>query len=405
MTADAQRLRGKHLHLDCFAGIAGDMFLGAALDLGVPQEAIRRGLARLPLSGYELRVSRALRMGIEGCDLTVEVSQPAAGGHRHWSGIREMIQRADLPAGARQRALSIFGRIARAEARLHGVDEEQVHFHEVGAVDSIVDIVGAALALEWLSPARVTSRAVPTGGGGTTRCEHGPLPVPAPATLQILAEARADVQRGGADRELCTPTGAAIAADSVEAYLPLPAGQVLAVGYGAGDDVLQDRPNLLRLILFEPAPVDEAEHDAVVLEANIDNMSPELCGHLMQQLFDAGARDVWFTPITMKKGRPALTVSALCAASLLDAVGSALLQESTSIGLRHHRVGRRTLSRAIVEVDTPYGRLQLKVASEGERQLNVSPEYESCRAAAEEHGVPLKEVYAAALAAYRENAH
>jgi len=434
-------LRGKHLHLDCFAGIAGDMFLGALLDLGVPQTVLRDGLARLDLSAtYELRIGRRLQMGLSGCDVKVVLPgaehqhphqhhaheahdhardhhhdhehehehhgpshAPASGashGHRTWASIRALIERSGLGEPVKRRALDIFGRVARAEARLHDRPEDEVAFHEVGAIDSIVDIVGAAILLEHLAPARITSRPVPLGHGFTT-CAHGRLPVPAPAALAILAEAAAPVEDGAADLELCTPTGAAIVASCAEAYGQLPAAPVLAAGYGAGDSTLPDRPNLLRVVVLESQPPDPAELEAVVLEANVDDMPGEWSGHLLERLFAAGARDVWFTPIVMKKGRPALTVSALCAADHLNVVGDVLLAESTSIGYRYRRVGRRTLTRGMVEVETAYGRLRLKVSRDGDRVLNAAPEYEVLRVAAARHGVPLKEVHAAALAAYR----
>lgn len=445
-------LRGKALYFDCFAGVAGDMFLGAALHLGVPEAYLRQHLARLPLSGHRLQIARTRRSGIEGVDLkvlppegTAPEASPEPGGHGHhhhhhgggeaghqhhgpadqhahppggdeaehhhgghtaWRTIRRAIEAAELPGGTTARALDIFGRIARAEASLHGMDPEGVTFHEVGAVDSIVDIVGAALVLDYLRPTRVTARPVPLGHG-TTRCAHGLLPVPAPATLAIAAEAGVEVEDGGVAMELCTPTGAAIVAHCAEGYGPLPAGRVAAVGYGAGDRTMADRPNLLRLVLLEPAAgqrapgEDEADHRAVVLEANIDNMAPELCGHLLERLFEEGARDVWYTPITMKKGRPALTISVLCAESRQQALAELLLRESTTIGLRHHPVGRLTLERRIEPVQTPYGPIPIKVAGQGGETYNAAPEYEACRQAARRHGVPLKEIYAAAAAAHR----
>jgi uncharacterized protein (TIGR00299 family) protein len=400
--------RAKQLHIDCFAGIAGDMFLGAMLDLGVPEPVVRDGLAALPVSTFELRVDRATRMGIVARDVKVVVPSPqgdhwgdhAGHSHRSWRSIRGMLESSTLDDNVKRRAVRIFERVARAEGRLHGKPPDEVAFHEVGAVDSIVDIVGAAVALEYLAPARVTSRPVPLGRG-KTRCAHGTLPVPSPAAVAILAEAEAAVEDGDAELELCTPTGAAIIADTVSGFGGIPAARIIAAGYGAGDAQLEDRPNLLRLLLFEPAPARELDREAVVLEANIDNMPPEWCGYLMERLFAAGARDVWYTPIQMKKGRPALTVSTLCAGSDREAVGAVLLAESTTIGLRYHHVGRRVLAREHVEVETPYGGIRVKVAREGERALNAVPEYEDCRAAARRSGAPLKEVHAAALAAYR----
>jgi pyridinium-3,5-bisthiocarboxylic acid mononucleotide nickel chelatase len=412
--------RGGHLHLDCFAGIAGDMFLGAALDLGVPEAIVREALATLDLEGYELVVSRAKRMGLEGCDVKVLVAgdthphhhehphehphphpRPEPGArppvaHRSYTSIRALVERSPLPGGVKARAHDIFARIARAESKLHGMAEDEIEFHEVGAIDSLVDIVGAAVCLDQLAPSRVTSRRIPLGHG-TTRCAHGILPVPSPAVLEILEGAT--VEDGGAPIELCTPTGAAIAASCVQAYGELPSGKILASGYGVGDRILDDRPNLLRLVVLEPSR-EGAEEEAVVLEANIDDMSHELCGHAMERLFAAGARDVWFTPILMKKGRPALTLSVLCDPSLLEAVGSELLRETTSIGFRYRPVGRRTLERRSVTVETPYGEIPVKLALERGEVWNAAPEYEACREAALRARVPLKEVFAAALASY-----
>jgi pyridinium-3,5-bisthiocarboxylic acid mononucleotide nickel chelatase len=397
-------LTGKHLYLDCTSGIAGDMFLGAAIDLGVPEAAIREGLGKLHLHGYRLEVGRKQHSGISGCDIKVVVEHDHKHDHGHehraWADIRQMIEGSGLGDPVKQRAIDIFSRVARAEAKLHDRPLEQVAFHEVGAVDSIVDIVGAALALDHLRPARVTSRPVPLGHG-FCRCAHGVLPVPSPAAVAILSEVGASVEDGGLSIELCTPTGAAIVASCATEFGQIPAAPVLGAGYGAGDTELPDRPNHLRLLLFEPQVADAAERDAVVIEANIDDMPSEFCGYLLDRLFAAGARDVWFTPIVMKKGRPALTVSALCAADLREAVGAVLLAESTSIGYRYRPVGRRTLSRSSVEVATPFGAVSVKVASDGERVLNAAPEFEAVRRLAEAAGVSWKEVYAAALAGYR----
>ena len=391
---------GKVLHIDCFAGIAGDMFLGAMLDLGVPEQLVRQGLALLPLGEFELRVGRATRMGIVSTDVKVEVpTRSAAHAHRSFREIRKMLGSSGLDAPVKERALGIFSRLARAEGRLHGKEPDEVTFHEVGAVDSLVDIVGAAMALEHLRPARVSSRAVPLGRG-STRCAHGVLPVPSPAAVAILADVGAAVEDGGADLELCTPTGAAIVAETVAGFGGLPAARVVAAGYGAGDAELPDRANLLRLLLLDPLPDLDADREAVVVEANIDNMPPEWFGHLMDRLFAAGARDVWYTPIQMKKNRPAVTVSVLCSVTDRDRVGAALLSESTTIGLRSHRVSRTVLERRILEVDTPHGAVRVKVSGDGRQVLNAAPEYEDCRAAAARTGAPLKDVYAAAMAAY-----
>ncbi len=450
-------LQGTELYFDCFAGIAGDMTLGALLDLGVPEDVVRAELAKLPLTNYRLtreRVQRGALMGTKIHVLVDDVDQPhqpraddhdhhdhrahkpvgphlhdepephahhhhaeqarpepphthdehvahdprhshdahAPHAHTHYRDIRAMLER-HLGGDTLVRALGIFDRIAVVEARLHGVTVADVAFHEVGAVDSIVDIVGAAAALAWLRPARITSRRVPLGGG-TVDTAHGRLPVPAPATLELLAGV--DVEAGG-DSELTTPTGAGILAASAVAYGPLPPMRVVAVGWGAGDRQLADRPNLLRVVagVRDAASSDEI----VVVEANIDDMNPELCEPLLEALFAAGAVDAWFTPIVMKKSRPALMVAALAPAAMRDAVAQAMLRESTTIGVRFRAMTRKVLPRRMVEVDTPWGPIAVKVAGEGDL-VNAAPEYEDCRRVASTAGVPVKRVYLAALAAF-----
>lgn len=394
-------LTGRHLHIDCFSGVAGDMFLGACIDLGVPEVLIRDGLALLPWGGYELRVEPASRGGITGVDVKVVIEAPNhhhEHGHRAWKEIRLGIQKSALSDGVKERALDIFTRVARAEGKVHGVPTDEVHFHEVGATDSIVDVVGAAICLSFLTPSSVSCRTIPLGQG-TVRCAHGVLPVPPPATVEILQGA--SVESGGVQMELCTPTGAAIVQSCTPTFGPLPSGRLLGVGYGAGDRELPHGPNHLRLLLLDPGAPDPAESGAVLLEANVDDMSPEGSGYLMERLFEAGARDVWFTPIVMKKGRPALTISVLCAEADVDRASEMLFAETTTIGLRRHAVGRRTLSRELVQVTTPYGEVVIKIARDGERVFNAAPEFESCREAARRHDVPLKEVTAAAVSAYR----
>jgi uncharacterized protein (TIGR00299 family) protein len=271
-----------------------------------------------------------------------------------------------------------------------------VAFHEIGAVDSIVDIVGAAAALAWLRPTRITARRVPLGGG-TVETAHGRLPVPAPATLELLAGA--EVEAGG-EVELTTPTGAGILAANASAYGPMPPLKVVGVGWGAGDRELTDRPNLLRVVAGTPARTAATDAgDVVLIEANIDDMNPELCEPLLDALFAAGAVDAWFTPIVMKKSRPAFTVAALCAPGEREAVVQALLRESTTIGARYSTAARTVLPRRFVDVETAWGTVPVKVAGEGEL-LHASPEYEACRRLAQAAGVPVKRVYLAALAGF-----
>lgn len=339
---------------------------------------------------------------------------PGLGGHvhRHYGEIRGLIQRSALDADVAARALQIFDRIAEVEAALHGVSVAEVTFHEVGAIDSIIDIVGVAAALSWLRPRRIVARPVPLGSG-MVRTAHGLLPVPAPATLALLGGV--PVEHGGPPFELTTPTGAAILAANVSEYGAMPAMRVLGVGHGAGTRELSDRPNLLRIIAGnETAPASqdagraertpEAGERCVVLAANIDDMNPQLYEPLLEGLLAAGARDVWLTPVQMKKGRPGAVVNVLCDPDKQSALTRLLLRESTSLGVRSHAVARTMLAREIVEVATDFGPVAVKLGREPDsgELWNVAPEYESCRAQARARGVPIKQVFAAALAAFHQ---
>jgi uncharacterized protein (TIGR00299 family) protein len=420
-------LRGCWLHFDCFAGIAGDMTLGALLDLGVPEEAIVGELRKLPVEKYRFWHERVKRGALVGTKVHVDVhdhdhkhdhdhahvhehghahahphdhthEHTHHHAHVHYAGIRKMLNAA-LSGEVLARSLAMFDRIAEVEARLHGVTVEEVAFHEVGAVDSIVDIVGTAAGLAWLEPARVTSRRVPLGGG-TVDTAHGRLPVPAPATLELLRGA--DVEAGG-DSELTTPTGAAILAASAIAYGDMPPMTVVGVGWGAGDRQLADRPNLLRLVAGRPHAV-ASDDEVVVLEANVDDMSPELCEPLMDALFAAGALDAWFSPIVMKKSRPAILIGAIAPAGKRAEVADALLRNSTSLGVRAHVAQRSVLERRVVEVETEFGKVPVKLGGRGGEVWNAAPEYEACKKLAAASRVPVKQVYLAALAAWATRA-
>jgi hypothetical protein len=512
-------LRGLHLHVDCASGAAGDMMLGALIDLGVPVDVIGAALDAIGATRQRLQVTKLVKSGIAATDVKVDTSgelpgvgrhehrdpeapsapripvyadelvevteirsapvretertqslrledlvklverttgadeparhpnttpraprdehepsprrrpqtheiephehvhdhahahdddhhhddhhdhaRPGAHAHYHYAEIRQRIAAAPLTEGARRRALDIFDRIARAEAKLHGTTVGDVSFHEVGAIDSVVDVVGTAAALDWLSPAAVTCTSVAMGHG-TIRCAHGVLPVPAPAALEILREAGGVMADGGVARELCTPTGAAILASAVTKWAPAPVGRPVGVGWGAGDADLGDRANVLRVIALAPAAA--ADPGAVwQIDANLDDMSPELCAPAAEAIFAAGALDVWWTPITMKKSRPAFMVSSLATMDTREAVIAAILRETTTIGVRYALRERTMLARSIVEVATRFGTIPMKIARDGDVILNAAPEYEACVAAARTHGVSVKLVYAAALAAY-----
>lgn len=409
MSLAGDALRGAHLHFDCAAGAAGDMTLGALFDLGVPVEVVREAIGALGVDGGCLRVARIVKRGISAVD--VKVVGEGDGhhhhdehghhhhDHHHYTAIRARIEAAELYTDVKDRALDMFARVARAEATIHGTTVDEVAFHEVGALDSIVDIVGTAAALAWLRPSGVTAVSVAMGHGSFA-CAHGVLPVPAPAALAILTEAGGVIADGGVETELCTPTGAAILASAVTGWSEMPTMTPLAIGYGAGDSELGDRANVLRVVAGKP--VAAAAGDMFRIEANIDDMTAELCEHVGAALFTAGAVDVWWTPITMKRSRPALQLSALAPESALDAVLTTVLRETTSIGVRFDRVARRVLDREHIEVDTPYGPLPVKVGKLGGDVVNVAPEYEACRQAAVTHEVPLKQVFAAVIAAYHQ---
>ncbi len=442
--------RGLHLHVDAASGAAGDMMLGALLDLGVPIDVVNAALVAIGAGPDRLKITTVLKHGIAATDLKVDTSgeipgighahhksdgdatqsvpiaalaklveltkfdEPEHKGHTHthplpshshahdhphyhYSDIRERIIMATLTDGTRRRAIDIFDRIARAEAKLHGTTFEEVSFHEVGAIDSIVDIVGTAAALDWLSPSSVTCTGVAMGHG-TIHCAHGVLPVPAPAALEVMREANGVMTDGGVARELCTPTGAAILAATVTSWAPAPTGRPVSTGWGAGDADLPDRANVLRVITLARFVITS---DAIwQVDANVDDMSSELCGPALDAVFAAGAVDAWWTPIQMKKGRPALTLSALVAGDKRAAVISAILRETTTIGVRYALRERTVLERSHVEVTTRYGMVPIKIARDGNIILNAAPEYEACATAAKAHNVAVKVVYAAAVAAY-----
>ncbi len=432
----ARDLRGLHLHFDCASGIAGDMTLAALIDLGVPESVVGDALDAIGVGRARLTVRRIVKRGIAALDVQVDVRRPLASGplaavfqhhahvgdlvglgaaspgagpghgadghvhgHHHWSQIRAQLTGAGLPAAVLGRALDMFERVARAEATLHGTTVDEVAFHEVGAIDSIVDIVGTAAALAWLAPAAVTCAEVAMGQGSLT-CAHGVLPVPAPAALEILRQAGGVTSSGGLAIELTTPTGAAILAHAVSAWTAPPTGTPVAVGWGAGDVELSDRANVVRIVAIAPRPTVAA--DVWRLEANIDDMSPELAGHVIERALAAGALDAWWTPITMKKGRPALMFSALCLDAGRDALVAMMLRETTTIGVRFDRVERTVLARDRVTVETEHGPIAIKLARGPDGAVwNAAPEHDACVAAAARTGAPLKDVYAAAIAAWR----
>jgi len=382
------------LVLEPVGGIAGDMLLAALLQLGAPRSALEEGVEALGLPGVSLEAREVEVCGIRA--LQAEVRAPEEHRHRPWKEIRDLLGRARLPPKAAERALAAFSLLAEAEGRIHGVPTEEVQFHEVGAADSIVDTVGAALLLEALSPARIVALP-PPAGGGIARSAHGPIPVPAPATLEVL---RGRTLRPSGPGERTTPTGAAMLAAWTEEADAVPELIVDRIGYGAGTRRWDDAPNLLRAILGRPA--QEAGREAAwVLEANLDDLSPQLIASALESALAQGALDAWVAPLTMKKGRPGHLFGALVGEGARAAVEGEIFRQTSTLGIRATRVERRLLERELIEVATEYGKVRLKVGRLSGAVVNVAPEFEDCRQAAERAGVALKEVMAAALSAFR----
>lgn len=391
---------GKILFFDTFSGVAGDMTIAALLDLGVPLLVIERAVSALPIEGVFLERGHKHRSGIVATAFDVHVESPQP--ERTYASIDAMLEAAPLDAEVRTLARRIFRRLGEAEAAVHRMPLEEVHFHEVGAVDAIVDIVGSAAALVYLG-AEVRGTPLPMGRG-FVKARHGILPLPAPATVSCLR----GVPTYGVDleAELVTPTGAAIVATAATTFERWPSFAPERVGWGAGHRELPDRPNLLRLVLGTRNGSSEdnivgASH--VVLEANVDDMTGEVAAHAIEALLAAGALDAWATPITMKKGRPALTISALARAPEADAVATALLRETTSIGLRKVPVTRTERPRRTAIVETAFGRVRVKISEGPFGPPQIKPEFDDCATAARTHGVTLREVIQAALLAL-ENA-
>ncbi len=384
------------LVLEPIGGLAGDMFLAGALDLGVDRAALEAALATLGVPGWRLEVTRRSVSGIAATHVDVVVDG-APPGSRRLGEILGLIERSGLSPRARAAAAALFERIGQAEAKVHGTSLEEVHFHEVGAVDSIVDVCGAAVALELLGWPRLLA-APPELGRGLVRTAHGPMPVPPPAVLELLAGK--PVRPGGPPGEAVTPTGAAILAELAEVG-PLPPFVPLRVGYGAGTVRWPDRPNVVRLTQAEPADLSAPDPGALYqVETNLDDASGQLVARAIEVLLEVGALDAWAAPLTMKKGRPGLLLGALCDGARRDAVARALLTETTTLGVRWHRVERQVLARELQEVETPWGGVRVKVARLDGREAGAHPEYEDCLARARAAGVPVKDVLGAALAAW-----
>ena len=378
--------------LDLAAGASGDMLLGALVDAGVPLAVVQGAVAGLPVEPVLLRTEQVTRHGLGAT--RVHVDAPPSTHHRTWADVRELLGGATMDDAVRERALAVFARLAAAEGRVHRVPADEVHFHEVGALDALADVVGVVAGFAHLGLAELHATSVALGSG-TARGEHGVVPVPGPAVLELLTGV--PVHAGPVPHECCTPTGAALVAELVDVWGPMPGMRPARVGSGAGGRDPVELPNAVRLVLGEPAATPGAP---VVLEANIDDLDPRLWPGVLDALFAAGASDAWLTPILMKKGRPAHTLAALCRPETVAAVQRAVFAHTPTIGLRVSPVGKVALARSQDHVDVLGGRVGTKTArDDAGRVLNVSVEFEDVAALARERGLPVKEVLRAATAA------
>jgi uncharacterized protein (TIGR00299 family) protein len=376
----------KICYLDCFSGISGDMLLGALVDAGADADALRAEIDRLGLEGVAVRFEKTSRAGIGGTKLHVDVAHDHS--HRSLQKIEQIITASGLGEEVKQRAIRIFRRLGEVEAGIHGIPIEKVHFHEVGAWDSIVDIVGACIGFNLLGIERIYCSALNLGSG-TVKAAHGVMPVPAPATAALVQGI--PVYSDGPEAELTTPTGAAIATTLAEGFGKAPAMRITTTGYGAGSQDFKGRANLLRVLIGEMSAAREAS-EVYVIEANVDDMSPQVAGFVRERLLEAGALDVTFTPIFMKKDRPGFLISVVARTEDCDRLSELLFEETTTLGQRMYRAERRVLERSWKTVETPWGSVRIKVAAENGRIRNFAPEYEDCRRIALEHKIPLKEV-------------
>jgi uncharacterized protein (TIGR00299 family) protein len=393
--------------LDCGAGASGDMLLGVLVDGGVPLAHLRATVNLLPVEEIGLRAERVTRHALGAT--RVHVDAPESHHHRTFRDIRAMLGEAGLPAAVRESALAAFGRLARAEGAVHGTDPEDVHFHEVGALDAIADIVGACAGVAWLREHRGLTRLAASAvalGGGRARGAHGSIPVPGPAVLRLAAEAEVPVTGAGLPYEACTPTGMALLATLVDGgFGTLPPMVVRSVGTGAGGRDPDETANVVRLVLGDPRPTRAETEDALVLSCNVDDLDPRLWPGVLAALLAAGAADAWLTPILMKKGRPAHTLSVLCAPERAADVRAVVYAQTSTIGLREQPVTKYPLPRVVGRVEIDGQPVRLKIARHGDTVVNVSVEYEDVVAAANVLGVPPKQLLARATAAAHRALH
>lgn len=378
----------KTAYLDCFSGISGDMFLGALLDAGLPFEELERILATLPLKGYGLEAQKIGKQHLFGIRLAVSVDS-GKHAHRGLKEIREIVEGGDLSTGVKHTIMDIFESIAREEGNIHNRPPGEVHFHEVGAVDSIIDIVGAVYGLEFLGITSLSASALPLGSG-FVETRHGRIPLPAPATIALLKDV--PVYDSGLEYEMVTPTGAALVKGLAHSFGSMPPMMVETVGYGAGTRDLPDRPNLLR-ILVGREHLEKQVETVVLLEANLDDMNPEWMGFLMERLLEAGALDVIFCPVQMKKNRPGVLLQVMGRPHQREELMEILFREATTLGIRFRYSQRTTLRGEAIEIESPWGTLSVKKVLGQKGSTTVMPEYEACQRIAREKGIPLREIY------------
>ena len=378
----------KILCYDCFSGISGDMNLGAMIDLGVDATFLNNELEKLQVKGWEIKIERAQRHGIHGTKATVKQTKHEHA-HRHLADIEEIISKSALDQHTKDLAKKIFMKVAVAEALVHGIDLQKVHFHEVGAIDSIVDIVGAAICYNALGVDGVHVSEIELGSG-FVKCDHGRLPVPAPATTEIVKGL--PVKIGGVDFEATTPTGAAILSTLGTSFGAFPPMLIKRIGYGIGQKENPSSPNLLRVFLAESEETREG-HDALLLECNIDDINPEFYDHIIERLFNAGASDAYVHSVIMKKGRPGNILSVICEHGTSDKLKEVIFTETTSVGIRTIPFRKETLIRKFENINTPYGTVSVKRSFFKGREVSCKPEYEDCKRIALEKNLPIKEVY------------
>jgi len=377
----------KIAYFDCSSGISGDMILGALVDAGVPFDKLKEGLSQLNLDGYSITACTVLRKSVRATKVDVVVEDPDLPG-RPLKDLREIITDSTLDSEIKEKSLSIFRRLAEAESVVHNCPVEDVHFHEVGHIDTIVDIVGSVYAFHLLGIDRVVSSPIDTGSG-SVKMSHGLFPIPAPVTAELLRDV--PLYSSGIERELTTPTGAAIITTFASSFQPLPKMILSKIGYGAGGWELSEKPNVLRVFIGEDAEAYGSD-EVCVIETNIDDMNPQVYEYLMDRLFDAGALDVYITPVVMKKSRPAQMLSVVADAERLNSIREIIFRETTTIGIRVRKMSRFVLERNLREVKLPYGTVRVKISGSSNGVRNVVPEYEDCKALAMKTGLPLRDI-------------